>query len=252
MNPDRIKGILLLFAIVIACLPIYGQSAEEIIRKANDKMTGESNSSEMVMKIIRPDWTREIGIKSWAKGTEQSLVLITAPARDEGAAFLKREKELWNWQPTINRVIKMPPSMMMQSWMGSDFTNDDLVRESSIVEDYEHQLLKDTVIEGRNAWKLALIPKENAPVVWGKIEAYIEKEDYLQLLFKYYDEDGYLVNTMVLSDIRNIGGRVIPTKMEMIPAENPDQKTMIIYENMQFDISIDDGFFSIQNMKRIR
>ena len=244
----RLIGMLL----VVLSVPTFGQTAEEIIKKANDKMTGESNSSEMVMKIIRPDWTREIEIKSWAKGTEKSLVLITAPARDNGTAFLKREKELWNWQPTINRVIKMPPSMMMQSWMGSDFTNDDLVRESSIVEDYKHELLKDTVIQGRNAWKIALIPKENAPVVWGKIEAYIEKTDYLQLLFKYYDEDGYLVNTMVLSDIKNIGGRVIPTKMEMIPAENPDQKTMIIYENMQFDISIDDAFFSIQNMKRVR
>ncbi len=243
---------LITMQLILISIPALSQNAEEIIRKANDKMTGESNSSEMVMKIIRPDWTREIEIKSWAKGTEKSLVLITAPARDDGTAFLKRDKELWNWQPTINRVIKMPPSMMMQSWMGSDFTNDDLVRESSIVEDYEHELLKDTVIQGRNAWKIALIPKENAPVVWGKIEAYIEKTDYLQLLFKYYDEDGYLVNTMVLSDIKNIGGRVIPTKMEMIPAENPDQKTMIIYENMQFDISIDDAFFSIQNMKRVR
>ncbi|MEQ8878487.1 MAG: outer membrane lipoprotein-sorting protein [Cyclobacteriaceae bacterium] len=249
---NKLCKMFLVLVLIVLCMPSYGQSAEEIIRKANDKMTGESNSSEMIMKIIRPDWTREIELKSWAKGTEKSLILITAPARDNGTAFLKRDKELWNWQPTINRVIKMPPSMMMQSWMGSDFTNDDLVRESSIVEDYEHQLMKDTVIQGRNAWKIALIPRENAPVVWGKIEAYIEKEDYLQLLFKYYDEDGYLVNTMVLSDIRNIGGRVIPTKMEMIPAENPDQKTMIIYENMQFDISIDDGFFSIQNMKRIR
>ncbi|MEQ8337790.1 MAG: outer membrane lipoprotein-sorting protein [Cyclobacteriaceae bacterium] len=249
---NKLCKMFLVLVLIVLCMPSYGQSAEEIIRKANDKMTGESNSSEMIMKIIRPEWTREIEIKSWAKGTEKSLILITAPARDNGTAFLKRDKELWNWQPTINRVIKMPPSMMMQSWMGSDFTNDDLVRESSIVEDYEHQLMKDTVIQGRNAWKIALIPRENAPVVWGKIEAYIEKEDYLQLLFKYYDEDGYLVNTMVLSDIRNIGGRVIPTKMEMIPAENPDQKTMIIYENMQFDISIDDGFFSIQNMKRVR
>lgn len=252
MNIRKISSRLLVLILVVLFIPVYGQTVEEIIRRANDKMTGESNSSEMVMKIIRPDWTREIGIKSWAKGTEKSLVLITAPARDNGTAFLKRDKELWNWQPTINRVIKMPPSMMMQSWMGSDFTNDDLVRESSIVEDYEHQLLKDTVIQGRDAWKIALIPKENAPVVWGKIEAYIEKKDYLQLLFKYYDEDGYLVNTMVLSDIKNIGGRVIPTKMEMIPAENPDQKTMIIYEKMQFDIAIDDAFFSIQNMKRVR
>tara|TARA_Y100001972_G_C7658701_1_gene331968 strand:+ start:1256 stop:2014 length:759 start_codon:yes stop_codon:yes gene_type:complete len=252
MTLSKLSNMFLVLVLIVLYMPSYGQSAEEIIRKANDKMTGESNSSEMIMKIIRPDWTREIGIKSWAKGTEKSLILITAPARDNGTAFLKRDKELWNWQPTINRVIKMPPSMMLQSWMGSDFTNDDLVRESSIVEDYEHQLIKDTVIQGRDAWKIALIPKENAPVVWGKIEAYIEKTDFLQLLFKYYDEDGYLVNTMVLSDIKNIGGRVIPTKMEMIPAENPDQKTMILYEKMQFDISIDDAFFSIQNMKRIR
>lgn len=231
---------------------IKAQTAKDIIQEAYDKMSGESNSAEMTMKIIRPDWTREIGIKSWAKGTEKSLVLITAPARDNGAAFLKREKELWNWQPTINRVIKMPPSMMMQSWMGSDFTNDDLVRESSIVDDYSHKLLKDTVIDGRDAWKVELIPTEEAAVVWGKIEGYISKEGYLQLLFKYYDEDGYLVNTMILSDIKELGGRVIPTKMEMIPAENPDQKTLIVYNQMQFDISIDDGFFSIQSMKRVR
>ncbi len=247
-----IRSLLLPLAFLWSIAIVSGQSARDIVQKAYDKMSGESNSAEMTMKIIRPDWTREIGIKSWAKGTEKSLVLITEPARDEGTAFLKREKELWNWQPTINRVIKMPPSMMMQSWMGSDFTNDDLVRESSIVEDYEHELLKDTVIQGREAWKVALIPKENAPVVWGKIEGYIGKEDFLQLLFKYYDEDGYLVNTMILSDIKELGGRMIPSKMEMIPAENPDQKTMIVYNDMEFNISIDDSFFSIQNMKRVR
>ncbi|XOV94508.1 MAG: outer membrane lipoprotein-sorting protein [Bacteroidota bacterium] len=247
-----IRGMFLMIVFMWTSTFVIGQTARDIIQAAYDKMSGESNSAEMTMKIVRPDWSRDISLKSWAKGTEMSLVLITAPARDNGTAFLKREKELWNWQPTINRVIKMPPSMMMQSWMGSDFTNDDLVRESSIVEDYEHELLKDTVLEGRQAWKVALHPKENAPVVWGKIEAYIGKTDYLQLLFKYYDEDGYLVNTMVLSDIKELGGRVIPSRMEMIPAENPDQKTVIIYEKMEFNINIDDGFFSIQNMKRIR
>lgn len=246
------RSMVLFLIYFLSAVNAHGQTAEEIIQKAYEKMSGQTNASVMTMKIIRPDWTREISIKSWAKGTEKSLILITAPARDEGAAFLKREKELWNWQPTINRVIKMPPSMMMQSWMGSDFTNDDLVRESSIVDDYEHELLKDTVIDGRSAWKVALTPKEEAAVVWGKIEAYISKEAYLQLLFKYYDEDGYLVNTMILSDIRELGGRTIPTKMEMIPADEPDQKTMIVYEDMQFNIPIEDSFFSIQNMKRIR
>lgn len=231
---------------------LMGQSAEEIIQKATDLMQGTSSQGEMKMEIIRPKWTREIGLKTWSKGNDHSLTLITAPARDAGTGFLKREKELWNWQPTIDRVIKMPPSMMMQSWMGSDFTNDDLVRESSIVKDYEHKLLGDTIIGEYTAWKLELIPHEDAPVVWGRILAYIEKDNYFQLLFKYYDEDGFLINTMVLSDIKQLGNRVIPTRLEMIPAENPDQKTVLIYEKMVFDIALDDRFFSLQNLKQLR
>lgn len=142
--------------------------------------------------------------------------------------------------------------MMMQSWMGSDFTNDDLVRESSIVKDYQHKLLGDTTIEGYTAWKLELIPNEDAPVVWGRILAYIEKENYFQLLFKYYDEDGFLINTMKLSEIKQLGSRTIPTRLEMIPAENPDQKTVLIYLDMEFDLAIEEQFFSLQNLKRLR
>lgn len=231
---------------------LWGQTAKEIIQKADQLMQGNSSKGEMTMTIVRPKWTREIGMKTWSKGNEYSLTLITDPARDAGTGFLKREKELWNWQPTIDRVIKMPPSMMMQSWMGSDFTNDDLVRESSIVKDYEHRLLGDTTIGAYQAWKLELIPQEDAPVVWGRILAYIEKDNYFQLLFKYYDEDGFLINTMVLSDIRQLGNRSIPTRLEMIPAENPDQKTVLIYKKMVFDIELDDRFFSLQNLKQLR
>ena len=228
------------------------QDATEIIRKADEKMQGKSNSAEMTMTIQRPDWQREVKIKSWAKGQELSLILITAPARDKGAAFLKRDKELWNWQPRIDRVIKLPPSMMMQSWMGSDFTNDDLVKQSSIVTDYDHQLLGDTLIDNYECYKIILLPKDDAPVVWGKIDAYITKDEFLQKLIKYYDEDGYLINTMVLTDIRDIGGRVIPTRLEMIPADEVGQKTVIKYVNMAFDIDIPDQFFSLQNMKKVR
>ena len=115
-----------------------------------------------------------------------------------------------------------------------------------------HKILKDTAVQGRPAWKLELTPTEDAAVVWGRIEAYIGKEDYIQLLFKYYDEDDFLVNTMILSDIKDLGGRTIPGRLEMIPAENPNQKTVIIYENMEFNIPIEESFFSIQNMKRVR
>jgi len=215
-------------------------------------MRGESSSSNMTMRIVRPDWTREISMKGWSLGTEYSLILVTAPARDQGTAFLKRDKEIWNWQPTIDRVVKLPPSMMSQSWMGSDFTNDDLVKESSVVYDYEHFIRGDTTISGYDSWKIELIPKENAAVVWGRIMVYVSKDNYIELLIKYYDEDEFLINTMTLSEIRLMDGRMIPTKMDMVPAGNPDQRTVIIYNDIDFNIDIDEDFFSIQKMKRIR
>ena len=243
---------ILIGLLIVITVPAFGQTALEIIEAADKKMQGNSSKMEMVMQIVRPDWMREIGIKGWALGKEYSIMLITSPARDKGTATLKRESEIWSWQPSIDRVIKLPPSMMLQSWMGSDFTNDDLVKESSIVRDYTHTLKGDTTIEGRDTWKIELIPNEDAAVVWGRIETYITKGDYLQMLVKYYDEDDYLINTMVMSDIREIGGRILPTRMEMIPADNPNQKTVIIYKDIEFEIDIDSDFFSKQNMKRVR
>ena len=241
-------GILILFLSFFA----KAQDATEIIKQVDQKMRGNSSSSNMTMKIIRPDWSREISMKGWSLGTEYSLILITAPARDQGTAFLKRGKEIWNWQPTIDRVVKLPPSMMSQSWMGSDFTNDDLVKESSIVHDYHHFLRGDSTINGHECWKLELIPKEDAAVVWGRVEIFVAKQDYIELLVRYYDEDDFLINTMILSEIKEMDGRIIPTKMDMIPAENPDQLTVIVYNDIDFDIDIDESYFSIQKMKRIR
>lgn len=142
--------------------------------------------------------------------------------------------------------------MMLQSWMGSDFTNDDLVKESSIVNDYNHSLEQDSVINGTTVYKVVLTPKPDAPVVWGKVVCYVDKKEYNQLLVKYYDEDDYLVNTMVLSEIKEMGGRRIPTRLEMIPADNPRQRTVIEYQNQEFNIGLKESFFSMQNMKRVR
>lgn len=231
---------------------VSGQTAKEIIQKADDKMQGKSNRSVMKMTIVRPDWKREITMKGWAMGREYSLILITAPARDKGQAFLKRTKEMWNWQPSIDRVVKLPPSMMLQSWMGSDFTNDDLVKESSVVNDYTQTLERDSVINGVPVYKIVLIPKPDAPVVWGKVIAFIDKKEYNQLLVYYFDEEDELVNSMVLSEIKNMGGRMLPTRLEMIPADNPNQKTVIEYLELEFDIGVDESFFSMQNMKRVR
>jgi len=230
----------------------FAQDIKEIIRISDEKFRGTSSEGEFTMIIERPTWSREVTMKSWSLGNEYSLIYITAPAKEKGQVFLKRQKEMWNWVPNIERMIKIPPSMMMQSWMGSDFTNDDLVRESSIVKDYTHKLVGEETIDGYECYKAELIPLDDAPVVWGKVMMWISKKDYYWLKAEFYDEDGYLVNTQVLSDIKQMDDRKIPSRMEMIPADEPGNKTILIYNNMKFSVKLDESFFSQQNMKRIR
>ena len=168
----------------------FAQDVAEIIRKADEKFRGESSRGQTTMIIERPAWSREISMKTWSLGNDFSMIYITEPAKEKGQVFLKRENEMWNWVPTIERMIKIPPSMMMQSWMGSDFTNDDLVRESSLEKDYNHKLLTEEILEGYECYKIELIPKPDAPVVWGKILMWVSKEEFHWLKAEYYDEDG--------------------------------------------------------------
>lgn len=228
------------------------KNAGKIIDKADQLMRGNSSYMEATMKIVRPNWERTLSFKAWAKGTEYSMIYITAPAKEKGQVFLKRDKEMWNWVPSIERMIKIPPSMMMQSWMGSDMTNDDLVKESSIVEDYDHKVIGEETIEGYDCYKLELVPKEEAAVVWGKIITWISKDQYYTLKNEYYDEFGDLINREVLLKIKDVGDRTIPTFFEMIPVKKEGHKTTMEFEKIEFNMLIKDGFFSIQNMKRIR
>jgi len=227
-------------------------TATEVMQKSEDKVRGSSNRAEIKMTVVRPSWTREMTMKSWSKGDELAMVLVTAPARDQGIVYLKRERELWNWQPSIDRIIKLPPSMMLQSWMGSDFTNDDLVKQSSTVNDYTQSFGKDSVVAGYECYKIILNPKPEAPVVWGKVLAWVSKKDFLQLKIEFYDEDGELVNTLLGSGIKEMGGRLLPSVMEMIPSEKTGQKTVIEYLSLKFDEPMDDNFFTEQNMKRVK
>jgi outer membrane lipoprotein-sorting protein len=226
--------------------------AKEIVRKSNDLIRSKSSYVELILTIVKPDWSREIEMKAWAIEPDYSLVYITAPARDKGTVTLKRKMEVWNYIPAVQRTIKIPPSMMLQSWMGSDFTNDDLVRQSSIVDDYEHSIISEEIYEGYLCYKIEMIPKPDAGVVWGKLEILISKEKYLQLKIDHYDEDGYLIKTMKGSKIKKLGGRIIPTYWEMVPADNPGQKTIMEYKMIEFDKKINPDFFSQQNMSRVR
>jgi outer membrane lipoprotein-sorting protein len=231
---------------------VFAQDAREIVDKANELLRGTSNYSEMTMEIIRPKWNRTLKFKNWAKGNDYSLIYIVAPAKEKGQVFLKRKKEMWSWVPSIERRIKIPPSMMMQSWMGSDLTNDDLVKESSIVDDYAHKILGSDTINSYDCWKIELIPDEDVPVVWGKIVTWISKEKHFTLKNEYYDEDGYLQNIETLSKIKDVGDRTIPTFFEIIPVDKEGHKTTMEFNKIEFEKPIKDEFFSIQNMKRIR
>jgi outer membrane lipoprotein-sorting protein len=234
---------------------IAGQtvSAKEIVRKADEKFNGEkSGISTMVMTIVRPTWERTVEFKSWTMGRENSLTLITAPAKDEGQTFLKRSQEMWNWNPSINRLIKLPPSMMSQGWMGSDYTNDDILKESSVVNDYTHEIITEELIGDRLCYKIRMVAKENASVVWGHQLRWIDKKDLLVLKAELYDEDGFIVRTELSSEIKLIDGRVIPTKLELVPADEKGNRTIVIIKDMKFNVPIEDSFFSQQNMKRVR
>jgi outer membrane lipoprotein-sorting protein len=247
---------ILFTSMLLACLPLArGQdlSPREIIRKADEKFNGEKTSTSLMsMTIVRPTWERSIEFKNWTSGREYALTLITAPARDKGQSFLKRQNEMWNWNPTISRLIKLPPSMMSQGWMGSDYTNDDILKESSVVNDYEHEILGEEDYEGRVCWKIMMVAKEDAAVIWGHQIRWIDKKDFLFLKSELYDEDGYLVRTELGSNIKSMDGRLIPTRIELIPSEEENQKTIIEIRDIQFNEPIKDSFFSQQNMKRIR
>lgn len=227
------------------------EDATAIVKKADEKFRGESQKADMSMKIIRPSWERELRMKTWSLGKDYSLTLITEPAKEKGRAFLKRENEIWNWSPNIERLVKLPPSMMMQSWMGSDFKNNDLIRESSIVTDYNHELMGNETIEGEICYKIKMLPKADAPVVWSKVITWVTKDDYLQVRTEFYGDNQELVDVMKFSEIRTLDGRKIPSKLTMIPQDKEGHKTIIKYHDANFNIEIEPSFFSKQNMRKL-
>lgn len=250
MNNIYLKKIWLIFLL----LPVHGraQDAREIIRAADAHAKGKTSVSIMTIQIVRPSWTREMSLKTWTKGNDHALILITSPVKDKGIVYLKRGKEVWNWIPAIERNIKLPPSMMSQSWMGTDFTNDDLVKEASIVEDYDHAIIGDEAIHEMPCHKILMMPKPEAAVVWGKVLMWIEKKDHLMLHAEYYDDAGRLVNTLYASEVKMLGGRRLPARLEMIPADKKGNKTILLYRELAFDGSLSDNIFTTQYMSRVQ
>lgn len=254
------KKVIILFSIGIVLFiaplsSIHAQqnlSAKEIVKISDENMRGNTSQADITIKIIRPTWSREMNMRTWTKGDDYSMILVTSPAKEKGTVFLKREREVWNWIPSIERTIKLPPSMMSQSWMGTDFTNDDLVKEASAVIDYDHTLLGKEQISGATCYKIEMIPKPTSAIIWDKVIVWIDTMDYLQYKAEFYDEDGELVNIMTSSKVTVMGNRKITSQIEMIPLDKEGNSTVIIYNDIVFDEEINENFFTTRNMKQLK
>jgi outer membrane lipoprotein-sorting protein len=204
------------------------------------------------MEIVTEHWSRSLEIRVWSLGTEYALARVLAPAKEAGTATLKIDEEVWNYLPRVDRTIKVPPSLMMGSWMGSHFTNDDLVKDSRLIEDYEIEIAFEGRRDGVEVWEFALVPKPVAPVVWGKIVMQVRKRDKMPTWMRYYDERDRLERTMTLSEFRVMGGRLVPTVTDVIPADEPNERTTVRYEELEFDVGLSPDFFSLRNLRASR
>jgi len=227
------------------------ERAVEIVDRVDRLLRGNSSVGSMTMEIQAAHWKRTLETRVWSKGTERALVLVRKPAKEAGTATLKAEDNIWNYLPKVERVIKIPSSMMMGSWMGSHFTNDDLVKDSRMIRDYDITIAFEGERDGEDIWEFQLLPHPDAAVVWGKILLEVRQKDLMPLRQRYYDEDGTLTRTMTFSDFRDMGRRLVPTVMEMRPTDHPEEFTRVRYEDLQFDVALDDSFFSLRRLRNL-
>ena len=251
---DRATHRLWILLAILTCLlapnPAHAQSAREIIDQVDRLMRGDASIARFTMDIRTENWDRSLTLRAWSLGTEHALIRVENPQREAGTATLRADQEVWNYLPRVDRTIKVPSSMMMGSWMGSHFTNDDLVKESRLVDDYEIQIAFEGEREGVEVWEFLLVPLPEAPVVWGKISYEVRKEDFMPTRARYYDESDEIVRTMTWSEIRLMGSRLVPTVMTMEPADKPGETTVVRYHELDFDVDLDEGFFSLRNLRR--
>ncbi len=242
-------GAALLFALP---RPAHAQrvNPDSIVDRVDRLLRGASSEGRMTMQITTRQWKRSLDMDIWSLGHDYALVRVTAPAREAGMVTLKVHDEVWNYLPRVDRTIRIPPSLMASSWMGSNFTNDDLVKESRLIEDYDIALVFSGVRDGTKVWEFRLTPKPNAAVVWGHIEMLVRQADLMPVWERYYDDAGKLARTITFSDYRNMGGRVVPAILTVTPADKPDEHTVLTYHDLKFDIGLKPDFFSLQNLKR--
>ena len=242
---------LALFLFAVPSTDTMAQDAQAIVQASFDYWRGEASVAVVEMVIHRPDWDRTMTIKAWTKGQSDSIFFISAPPKDKGNGTLKKGKEMWMYNPKVNRVIKVPPSMMSQAWMGSDFSNDDLAKSDSILDDYTHTLVGTETHEGKTVYVIKSMPKPTAPVVWGMQRLKI-REDHILLQEEFYDEDLELVKAMTGSQIQMMGGRLFPIVWRMQKADVENEYTELTYQELEFRDDLPNNLFTLSNLRNPR
>ena len=227
------------------------RDAKQIVRDALNHWRGLSSHGEMTMTIHRPDWERTLSMESWSEGEKLSLVRVTAPRKDRGNGTLIDDDRMWTFSPKINRVIKVPSSMMSQSWMGSDFSNKDISRTDDIVEQYNHTMLSETENDGFAVYEIQSVPLEEAAVVWGR-EVLMIREDKVMIEQRFYDQDNILVKILRTLEIREMGGRSVAARQRMEKQASPNEWTEITLDSIRFDIEFGDNVFTLSNLRNPR
>jgi outer membrane lipoprotein-sorting protein len=248
-----LKSICGLIAFGILFAPVLARAGEApdpaaIVKASFDHYRGKASEAEVEMVIHRPSWERGMRMHAWTKGTDKSLIRITAPAKDEGNGTLKNGVEMWTYNPKVNRVIKLPPAMMSQSWMGSDFSNNDLAKSDSILNDYTHSLMGTETQEGHTVYVIKSIPKPAAPVIWGMQVLKVRDDDIL-ISEEFFDEDQVSVKQMTTQEIQMMGGRLFPKIWKMQETDKPDQYTLLRYHSLKFLDDLPERQFTISTLK---
>ena len=225
-------------------------SAKAILDHVDDLFRGNSSRGRASMTVTTANWQRTLVLEFWSEGKEKSLIRILAPQKEKGTATLKSGNDIWNWLPKVARVIKLPSSMMSASWMGSHFTNDDLVKESRMAEDYDVAIAFEGERGGRREIEIACHPKPQAAVVWGRVDVVVRAQDHMPLEVRYHDEELKLARTMTYEDVKELGGRRLPVQLRIVPADKPGESTLVVYEDITFDVALPPDTFSLRTLQQ--
>jgi len=243
--------VLLLSSSVVLYADTDAQDAPNLVEAAVNYYRGKASVATVDMTIHRPGWERTMTMKAWTKGQKDSIFIIIAPPKDRGNGTLKRGQEMWIYNPKVNRVIKLPPSMMSQAWMGSDFSNNDLAKSDSIIADYTHKITETETHDGKKVYVVKSIPKPEAPVVWGMQKLRI-REDHVFLSQAFYDEDFELVKIMTGHQIQMLGGKLFPKVWKMQKADVKDEYTLLSYKELAFKQDLPGRLFTLSSLKASR